>query len=48
MAEQAYYPDRIYEQMKPPVVIGQKAEVVFCRYLNDSNLIGALHHFLTC
>lgn len=40
--------DRIYEQMKLPVIIGQKAEVVSCRFLNDSNLIGALRHFLTC
>lgn len=40
--------DGIYEQMKLPVIIGRKAEVVSCRYLNDSNLIGALRHFLTC
>lgn len=39
--------DRIYREMKLPVAIGQKADVVCCRYLNDSNLIGALRHFLT-
>ena len=38
--------DRIYQEMKYPVVIGQKAEVVPCKYLSDSNLIGALRHFL--
>lgn len=38
--------DRIYREMKLPVVIGQKAEVVSCKYLSDSNLIGALRHFL--
>lgn len=37
----------IYENMQLPVIMGQKAEVVACRYLSDSNLIGALRHFLT-
>lgn len=39
--------DQIYERMIHPVVIGQKAEVVCCKYLSDSNLIGALYHFLS-
>lgn len=39
--------DNIYENMIFPVIIGQKAEVVCCKYLSDSNLIGALRHFLT-
>ena len=39
--------ENIYENMIYPVVIGQKAEVVCCKYLSDSNLIGALRHFLT-
>lgn len=38
--------DQIYQEMKLPVVIGQRAEVVCCKYLSDSNLIGALRHFL--
>lgn len=37
----------IYDHMTFPVVMGQKAEVVPCRYLNDANLVGALRHFLT-
>ncbi|MDY4969057.1 MAG: ROK family protein [Lachnospiraceae bacterium] len=37
----------IYDHMTLPVVMGQKAEVVCCRYLNDSNLVGALRHFMT-
>ena len=39
--------DYIYDNMAYPVVMGQRAEVVVCRYLSDSNLIGALRHFLT-
>lgn len=38
--------DRIYQEMNLPVVIGQKADVVCCKYLSDSNLVGALRHFL--
>lgn len=39
--------EHIYDNMIYPVVMGQKADLVTCRYLNDSNLIGALRHFLT-
>ncbi|MDY2628473.1 MAG: ROK family protein [Lachnospiraceae bacterium] len=39
--------DYIYDNMAYPVVMGQKAEVVCCRYLSDSNLVGALRHFMT-
>lgn len=39
--------DYIYEHMAYPGVMGQKAEVVCCHYLSDSNLVGALRHFMT-